>query len=60
MQIIISNDVKSAITDIFYYSYNISNNYANRIVYKIYNAIYDLQNSPYIGRYVPELSNKHY
>ena len=60
MQIIISDDVKSAITDIFNYSYNISANYASRIVNKIYDAIYDLQNSPYIGRYVSELSDKHY
>ena len=60
MQIIISNDVKSAITDIFEYSYNISANYANKIVNKIYDAIYDLQYSPYIGRYVPELLDKHY
>ena len=60
MQMIISNDVKSAITDIFEYSYNISANYANKIVNKIYDAIYDLQYSPYIGRYVPELLDKHY
>ncbi len=60
MQIIISDDVKSAITDIFDYSYNISANYASRIVNNIYNTIYDLQDSPYIGRYVPELSDKQY
>ena len=60
MQIIISDDVKSAITDIFDYSYNISTNYASRIVNKIYDTIYDLQDSPYIGRYVPELLDKHY
>lgn len=60
MQIKISNDAKSAITDIFDYSYNISSNYASRIVNKIYDAIYDLQGSPYIGRYVPELSDKQY
>lgn len=60
MQIIISDDVKSTITDIFDYSYNISANYASRIVNKIYDVIYDLQNSPYIGRYVPELSDKQY
>ena len=60
MQIIISDDVKSAITDIFDYSYNISANYASRIVNKIYDTIYDLQDSPYIGRYVPELSDKQY
>lgn len=60
MQIIISDDVKSAITDIFNYSYNISASYASKIVKKIYNTIYDLQKSPYIGRYVPELSGKQY
>ena len=60
MQIIISDDAKSAITDIFDYSYNISSNYASRIVNKIYDAIYDLQDSPYIGRYVSELSDNQY
>lgn len=60
MQIIISDDVRSAITDIFDYSYNISVNYASKIVNKIYDTIYDLQNSPYIGRYVPEISDKQY
>ena len=60
MQIIISNDAKSAITDIYDYSYNISSNYASRIVNKLYDAIYDLQDSPYIGRYVPEFSDKHF
>lgn len=60
MQIIISDDVKSAITDIYDYSYNISSNYARRIVNKIYDTIYNLQDSPYIGRYVPELSDKQY
>ena len=57
MQIIISDDAKSAITDIYNYSYNISSNYANRIVNKIYDTIYDLQDSPYIGRNVPEFSD---
>ena len=60
MQIIISDDAKSAITDIYDYSYNISSNYASRIVNKLYDAIYDLQDSPYIGRYVPELLDKQF
>lgn len=60
MQIIISDDAKSAITDIYDYSYNISSNYASRIVNQIYDAINDLQDSPYIGRYVPELSDKQF
>ena len=40
MQIIISDDAKSAITNVYDYSYNISSNYASRIVKKIYNTIY--------------------
>jgi len=60
MQIKLSNDVKLAIADIHKYSYKISSNYASRIINKIYKNIYDLQDSPYIGRYVPEISDKHY
>lgn len=60
MKIIISSDVKNKITDIFYYSYNISSSYAHRIVKKIYEYIYILENYPYIGKYVPELSYKYY
>ncbi len=60
MRIIISNEVKLAITDIFDYSRNISNNYASKIVNKIYDTIYNLQENPYIGRYVYELPNQQF
>lgn len=60
MQIIISDDAKSAITDIFKYSTRISTTYASKIVNRLYDTINDLQYTPYIGRYVPELSDKHY
>lgn len=60
MKILISDDAKSAITDIFNYSSDISTNYARKIVNKIYETIYNLQTAPYIGRYVPEISDKHY
>ena len=26
----------------------------------IYNSIHNLENSPYIGRYIPEMSDKHF
>lgn len=42
------------------FSSKISTNYANRVVNEIYSTIYLIKDSPYIGRYVPELSNKHY
>lgn len=60
MKIIISDDVKIAIKDIFNYLSSISENYANRIIQEIYKSIYDLQSMPYIGRYVPEILDKHY
>lgn len=60
MKIQITDNAKSDITNIFNYSRNLSSNYARKIVKKIYGEIYNLQFSPYIGRYVPELSNKHY
>ncbi len=60
MQIRISNNVDSAITDIFNYAHNISDNYASKLVNKIYDTIYELQYFPYIGRYVQELSGKQY
>lgn len=50
MKILISDDAKSAITDIFNYSSHISTNYASKIVNKIYETIYDLQTAPYIGK----------
>lgn len=60
MKIIISDDVKFAITDIFNYTLNISSKYARKTVDNIYETIFNIKDAPYIGRYVPELSNKHF
>ena len=60
MKIQITDNAKSDIKNIFNYSHNISSNYARKIIKKIYGEITSLQHSPYIGRYVPELSDKHY
>lgn len=60
MEVKISDEAKLAIKDIFNYLSKISKDYASRMINEIYNKIYDLQNMPYIGRYVPELDDKHY
>lgn len=60
MQISMSINAYNNITDIINYTSKISTNYANKIVNNIYSKINLLKFSPYIGRYVPELSYKHY
>ena len=60
MRIQISDEAKLATKDIFNYWFKISENYANRVINNIYKKIYELQSMPYIGRYVPELNDKHY
>ena len=42
------------------FSSKISTNYANRVINEIYSTIYSINDAPYIGRYVPEILNKHY
>lgn len=60
MQISMSNRTFQNIDDIFAYLSNISDEYANKIVSNIYDIIDKSKDFPYIGRYVPELSDKHY
>lgn len=60
MKIIVTQRAKHNLLDLFDYNANISLNYAIRIDKKIRSYIEDLQYSPYIGRYVPEISDKHY
>ena len=60
MQIIITQTAKYNLLDLFDYNTNISLNYAIRINKKILSYIEELEDSPYISRYVPEISDKHY
>lgn len=60
MEISISNRAQINIENIIDFSLKISTNYANRIVNEIYSTIYSIKDAPYIGRYVPELLDKHY
>ena len=60
MKVIVTQRAKRNLLDVFDYNANISLNYAIRIDEKIRSYIEDLQYSPYIGKYVPEISDKHY
>lgn len=60
MKVIVTQRAKHNLLHLFDYNANISLNYAIRIDKKIRSYIEDLQYSPYIGRYVPEISDKHY
>lgn len=60
MQLIISNDVRDDITEIYNYIAKDSIKYANETANNIYSRIAELESSPYLGRYVPELMDKQY
>ena len=60
MKVIITQRAKHNLLDLFDCNANISLNYAIRIDKKIRSYIEDLQDAPYIGRYITEISNKHY
>lgn len=58
MKIIISEEAHKDIEEIFKYIAKDSLRYAEETVKNIYKKINDLQKSPYIGRYIPNLVNK--
>lgn len=60
MEISISNRAQSNIKNITEFTLKISTNYANRVINEIYSTIYSIKDAPYIGRYVPEISDKYY
>lgn len=60
MEISISNRAQSNIENITEFTLKISTNYANRVINEIYSTIYSIKDAPYIGRYVPKISDKYY
>ena len=60
IEVLISNDAHDDIASIFEYISNDSIKYANETVKNIYSLIYELKKTPYIGRYIPELYDKHF
>lgn len=60
MKVLISNEAHKDIDSIFNYISRDSLKYANETSENIYSRIAELENLPYIGRYVPELTDKCY
>lgn len=60
MNIILTKRAKQDLNNIFEYNLNISLNYAIRIEKKIIQYIEKLRDFPNIGRYVPEIPDRHY
>ena len=58
MRLIIRDMAHDSIDKIFEYLYNYSPNNAIQTIDRIYEQIYNLENMPYIGRYVPKVSNQ--
>ena len=55
-----SNESHKDIDSIFDYISKDSIRYANETVNNIYSRIYELENNPYSGRYVPEFPSQNY
>lgn len=60
MKVIVTQKAKQDLFNLFDYNAKISLNYAIKTDKKIRSYIESLQDSPYIGRYVSEISNTHY
>lgn len=60
MDILISNKAHHNMINIAKFTARISTSYSNKVIHNIYSTIDSIKGSPYIGRYVPELSDKHY
>lgn len=60
MNISISNKAHNNMRNIIKFTTKISTNYSNKVMLDIYATIDSIKDAPYIGRYVPELSDKHY
>ena len=60
MKVILSNEVKQDMNSIFEYIAQDSLKYAIETDANIRLSIHKLEDSPYLGRYVPEFSDKHF
>jgi len=60
MQIIVQDTAHNSIDSAYEYLSNYSVKNAIETTEGIYASIYDLENSPYLGRYIPEMTDKQF
>lgn len=60
MRVIVESLAKKCLDDIFYYNFQYSIKNAIETDLSIMQYIENLESSPYIGRYIPEMSDKHF
>ena len=60
MKVLVENLAKQQLIDIYYYNYKYSLKSAIEPNNSIMGKIDNLKDFPYIGRYIPEMSDKHY
>ncbi len=60
MNVIVEDSARKNLEDIYYYNFQYSLNNAIETDIGIYELIYSLVDSPYIGRYIPEISDKRF
>ena len=60
MKIQVDDLAKQSLIDIYYYNYQYSLRTAIETNRNILFRIHDLEDSPYIGRYIPEMSDKRF
>lgn len=60
MKVIVENSAENCIDNIFFYNMQFSLKNAIETDIEITKHIYSISNTPYIGRYIPEISNKNF
>lgn len=60
MRVQVEELVKQELIDIYYYNYQYSTGNAVETTRNILEKIHVLEESPYIGRYIPEMFDKHF
>ena len=60
MTVVVNDLARQSLIDIYYYNYQYSSKNAIETNENIFLHIYNLEDSPYIGRYIPEISYKHF
>lgn len=60
MHVIVEDSARNNLEDIYYYNFQYSLKNAIETDINIYKLIESLTDSPYIGRYIPEISDKHF